>query len=341
MAELARQAWGDSVQIGFQDYGAGESGVPFGTKAIARDIGRRDGQIKQRLAAYDVILDSGAGDSFADIYGLKRLSFMVYAREAAHRLGIPVVMGPQTIGPFETAIGRAAAQRMMSTSAVVLSRDSQSAAYAERIGRPVDGRSTDVVFALARSEAGPSLGVLVNVSGLLWFSNRHTDSTAYRRSAAELIRRLRADGREVSLLAHTVNRVHEADDVAAGHELLRELGTDLQLIIPEHLRDVRQAVASAELVIGSRMHACLNAIAEGTPAIPWAYSRKFEPLLRDLGWTQVVDLRHDSDPVSRTQEILAAHDDAALRGQVEGVVSGAQKRLEVAVSLMKGHVDRG
>ena len=44
-------------------------------------------------------------------------------------------------------------------------------------------------------------------------------------------------------------------------------------------------------MIGSRMHACLNALSVGTPAIPLAYSRKFAPLLGDLGWAHVVDLR--------------------------------------------------
>lgn len=341
MAALARRAWGHDVEIGFQDYGVGDSTVSFGARAIARDVGRRRGQIKERIASYDVVVDSGAGDSFADIYGLQRLSSMVYAREAAHRIGVPVVMGPQTIGPFETAVGRMAARRMLRTSTTVLSRDSRSAAYAQQLGRPVDGHSTDVVFALPRTEPSTRVGVLVNVSGLLWFSDRHVASAEYRRSIGELVRRLRADGREVSLLAHTVNPVHEVDDVAASHELLRELGVDLRLVIPEQLRDVRRAVASAELVIGARMHATLNALAEGTPAVPWAYSRKFEPLLEDLGWTFVVDLHREKDPVSRTQEILASYDDASLRRQVNQVVHGTGERLEVAVQLMKEHVHRG
>ena len=57
-------------------------------------------------------------------------------------------------------------------------------------------------------------------------------------------------------------------------------------------------VASCRLVIGSRMHACLNALSVGTPAIPLAYSRKFEPLLADLGWRRTVDLRRNEHTVA-------------------------------------------
>ena len=56
------------------------------------------------------------------------------------------------------------------------------------------------------------------------------------------------------------------------------------------------------------MHACLNALSVGTPAIPLAYSRKFEPLLADLGWRSVVDLR-TSDDAANAVAVLADRDD--------------------------------
>ena len=73
------------------------------------------------------------------------------------------------------------------------------------------------------------------------------------------------------------------NDVPAIRELAAELGGDVEIVLPQDLDEVRAVTASAAVVVGSRMHACLNALSTGTPAVPLAYSRKFDPLLRDLG----------------------------------------------------------
>ena len=52
--------------------------------------------------------------------------------------GTPVVLGPQTIGPFRTRRGRALGLWSMRRAVSVMARDSVSAAYAEGLGRPVD-----------------------------------------------------------------------------------------------------------------------------------------------------------------------------------------------------------
>jgi polysaccharide pyruvyl transferase WcaK-like protein len=68
-------------------------------------------------------------------------------------------------------------------------------------------------------------------------------------------------------------------------------------------------LATGTVVIGSRMHACLNGISVGTPAVPLAYSRKFQPLLDGIGWENTVDLRTSADPVT---DVLAALDEPEL-----------------------------
>ena len=51
-----------------------------------------------------------AGDSFADIYGRSRLLNQSVLAYLARSAGTPVVMGPQTIGPFSSRRGRALAR---------------------------------------------------------------------------------------------------------------------------------------------------------------------------------------------------------------------------------------
>ncbi|RXZ72227.1 polysaccharide pyruvyl transferase family protein [Agromyces albus] len=335
-AELVREA-AQGVEVDFQDFGPGDSRVSFGTRSILRDIGRRNGPIKTKLRQYDLILDSGAGDSFADIYGLKRLSFIAYAHWMARRLRIPLALGPQTIGPFNTVIGRAIARRSLRQAELVTSRDMASAEYARTVlKRSVDAVGTDVVFMLpTREEPMGTRDVIVNVSGLLWFGDDHVDSTYYQAQVRQLIEGLLDAGRRVSLLAHVVNSPSGNDDIDAIDAVSRSLDRPgIELLIPTDLDEARAYIASGRVLVGARMHACLNALSQGVPAIPWAYSRKFAPLLSAVRWTHVFDLREKDDVATSTIEmILDPVQSAVLAAEALDVAASARDSMAACVDV--------
>ncbi|MBE1547992.1 polysaccharide pyruvyl transferase WcaK-like protein [Mycobacterium sp. OAS707] len=345
MSMLARRTWGDDTKVELQDFAWGESGVSFGKRSAAQELLSFRGPITKRLSDFDMVLDSGAGDSFTDAYGFKRLLLMVYVQSVAHRLGIPVVFGPQTIGPFSTRIGQMLARRAISRVACIVTRDSVSAEAVARLARPADAISTDVVFALPQVPVEKTRDVIFNVSGLLWPPNHHVDNLAYQRAVRSSIKDLLNRGRRVTLLAHVVGPDVPINEPGAGDNdvpplklLEREYGGDssLEFLAPPNLTVARVILGSGRLVIGSRMHACLNALSMGTPAIPLAYSRKFEPLLRDIGWNHIIDLRETPDFSCRLSELL---DDMTLEGrlleQLPISLAIAQSRLEEAVSTLR------
>lgn len=336
-AELVREAAQGDLEVDFQDFGPGDSRVSFGTRSILRDIGRRNGPIKTKLRQYDLILDSGAGDSFADIYGLKRLAFIAYAHWMTRRLRIPLALGPQTIGPFNTVIGRAIARRSLRQAELVTSRDMASAHYARTVlNRSVDAVGTDVVFMLpAREDPMATRDVIVNVSGLLWFGDDHVDSSYYQAQVRRLIEGLLDAGRGVSLLAHVVNSPSGNDDIDAIEAVNRSFDrTGIELLIPADLDEARAYIASGRVLVGARMHACLNALSQGVPAIPWAYSRKFAPLLSAVGWTHVFDLREKEDVATSTLEmILDPARSAALAAQALDVAASARDSMAACVDV--------
>jgi len=297
----------------------------------AQDFGHRRGAIKVGLEGYDAILDTGAGDSFADIYGLKRLLVMAYVQHAARQIGVPVILTPQTIGPFTTRRGRAIAQHSLGRASLVMSRDADSTAYAKSLGRPVDITATDVVFALPQPTASRSLDVVFNVSGLLWQEGHHVDATHYRASVRGIIDRLLAEGRDVTLLAHVLSNPSKDNDPVAIDELQREYGDRLSSVVPAGLDDARATLAGATVVIGSRMHACLNALSVGTPAIPLAYSRKFAPLMSDIGWPHTLDLRSGDNVIEPVVDLVLSEkwgsSVSSLRDRAESLFDGAVSKL--------------
>ena len=332
--ELARAAFGSQTEIAHQGYGPGDSPVRIGdARRLARRlINARHDEFVDWVRGFDVVVDTRAGDSFSDIYGLQRHLTMSLAQELAHRAKVPVVLGPQTIGPFDTHRGRWLATRSIRQARLVMARDEQSFGVGQRLrGRCL--LTTDVVFALPPpADSEPEREILLNVSGLLWQPNSHVSSDHYRDVVRRLISGFQARGRAVSLLAHVLDSEVADNDVPVCRKLGAELG--LEVVVPEDLDQARSAVSSASLVVGSRMHACLNAISVGTPAVALAYSRKFEPLLNQIGWKFTVDLRTIIDPAAA---VLRAAESDGLAEQVLRVRERASDEM-VGVAAALGRV---
>ncbi|MEL4320448.1 polysaccharide pyruvyl transferase family protein [Leifsonia sp. YIM 134122] len=331
-AALVRRVWPDA-QFTFQNSGRPLSELPVGRfRSLLRERVTGEKGMMRWLRSFDLVIDTRSGDSFADIYGWRRHGMMSAVLHTAAAAGVPVVLGPQTIGPFTTLLGRRLGVRSLRQASLVMARDSASAEYARSLGEHVDVVTTDVVFALPVPEIERTRDVVLNISGLLWRENPHVDSASYRAIVTELYAALRADDRRVTLLAHVLDSSSADNDVPAVREFSETIAPDAEVVVPADLDDVRRVVASAQLVIGSRMHACLNALSVGTPAIALAYSRKFAPLLADLGWAHTVGLDR---PDSAVAGVLAAAASPTLLHDAADVRERAQTLLVPAVVALE------
>ena len=101
------------------------------------------------LGQLDCVLDIGAGDSFADIYGLKRFLYLWISKELAYLRRLPLVFSPQTIGPFTRQPYLAMAGRVMKMATAVIARDPASAEAARGISPKARvSQAVDVAFLL-------------------------------------------------------------------------------------------------------------------------------------------------------------------------------------------------
>lgn len=331
-ADLVRSVWPEA-DVRFQAYGAGDAPLRIGAlRTLLKNAVLPGSPLKTWIDSFDLVVDTRAGDSFADIYGVPRLTLMSGLADLVRRRKVPLVLGPQTIGPFDSRRGRLLGQHSLRTADGVLARDPISAGYATGLGTAPDALTTDVVFAIEQPPAAPVRhDVLFNVSGLLWGSNPHVPAEHYRTVVMETCRALLDRGREVSLLAHVLDSPVPDNDVPAIEECARLLGPGVRTVLPESLTDVRSTIAGAEVVIGSRMHACLNGLSVGTPALPLAYSRKFAPLLDHIGWPATVDLR---DPQIGAADVLEAFDELGGRDAVAAVRRRADRQLAAARAVL-------
>jgi polysaccharide pyruvyl transferase WcaK-like protein len=266
--------------------------------------------IRREFSRYDLILDVGEGDSFASIYGAKRFGKMLATKLAGARSGTPYVICPQTLGPWEGSFGRALAVQAMKKATKVWARDSSSRRRAEALGIGDVRSASDLVFAVDQPLQGGAGHVahalLLNVSGLLWNTNSHVDHAKYRTLVESTIGKALAAGVSTALIVH-VNAPGSADDDSA---VAKELGEryGLHVYTPTSIDELRATIKSSRLLIGSRMHACLNALSLGVPAVALAYSDKFAPLFGDLGYRYSFDLRSSETISLEPDELLASEE---------------------------------
>ncbi|RYF53030.1 MAG: polysaccharide pyruvyl transferase family protein [Comamonadaceae bacterium] len=317
------------VEVEFVDFGHRPAELRLGRpRSLVRERLFNEHGMMRWLRGFDLIWDTRSGDSFADIYGPDRHWKMSLLHEFAAQAGVPTVLAPQTIGPFHSATGRGLARRNLKRSALAYARDPASVAAARDLGRPVDRLASDLVFGIDQPVPGAASDVLFNVSGLLWQPNSHLDHVAYRAFVHRTIDGLREAGRSVTLLPHVLDSAGADNDVPVAHQLEREYEGRVSVHVPRDLDDVRQVISGARLVIGSRMHACLNAVSTGTPAIAIAYSRKFKPLFDEIGWPHVLQL---IDPEETARIVLERASDTGLAS----AVLDAQKRGRQAISAIE------
>ena len=314
--DLLKSVWPDAT-FDFLDFGNKPAQVPLGhPRSLLKARVMARGGMMDWLKQFDLLWDTRSGDSFADIYGTNRHAKMSLLHEFATEAGVTAVLAPQTIGPFQHTTARVLAKRNLRRSRLVFARDPVSAKASARLGRKVDRMATDLVFGIHQPTAPCERDVLVNVSGLLWRANDHVDLTKYRESVRSIIAGLLSDGRDVTLLPHVLDSLDPDNDVPTCRELEREFDGAVGVLVPKGLEDVRDAVAGANVVIGARMHACLNALSTSTPAIAMAYSRKFEPLMKAIDWPHVISVTEAEDPGADVLQIIRNCHDLKSRAQI-------------------------
>lgn len=238
----------------------------------------------------DCILDIGAGDSFADIYGANRFAFMWATKELAYLRGTPLVMSPQTIGPFTRQPYKSLAAHAMRRAFAVVARDPQSLEAIQTMA-PAARRvqAVDVAFRLpftapTRTAGGP-FEVGINVSGLL-FNGGYGGGNDYGLDVnyAELMRRFIADlvarpDVRVHLVCHVFSeRMPIDDDARVADQLAAEFPGVVRAPDFASPVDAKSYIAGLDFLVAGRMHACIAAYSAKVPVVPVAYSRKFSGL---------------------------------------------------------------
>lgn len=345
--DIARSI-GRDVQITAMDWKDARDSYVTGADVTVRDL---DGKVMLSPRGFfaiarqsDLMIDIGGGDSFTDIYGGRRLRRMFLLKYLTHLAGTPLVMAPQTVGPFTKGWAKQLARISMRLSRIVASRDQMSTKAARDLGRSDVIEACDVAMRLPytpspeRATDGPTR-IGINVSGLL-MGGGYTGKNEFglQMNYPALIRDLityfqnHEDGCEIHLVSHVIVRsgpMVGEDDYRACEKLHEEFPGTVLAPAFESPSEAKSYIAGMDFFMGARMHACIAAFSSGVPVIPMAYSRKFEGLFGTIGYTRTVDCTSQSAETIFDTITQAYAERQVLKGECADAFARGREKLKI------------
>jgi len=259
------------------------------------------------------------GDSFSDIYGLRRFLYVALPQILVLLMGRPLTLLPQTYGPFRGRVTRFLARWIVRRSMAVFSRDTQGVEAVRQLAG-ANGPNVKVVpdlgfcmtaeplpaQVIGRIEefrgTGPIVGL--NVSSLLYMGGYTGDNMfglcePFPVLIEELVNHIVEDlHARVLLVPHVCGGPSSQEDETRLCERLRDEFSrhhgERVVYLGQRLdhRQMKDVIGRCDLFIGARMHACIAAVSQGIPAVGLSYSLKFEGVFSSIGLEELVaDLR--------------------------------------------------
>jgi colanic acid/amylovoran biosynthesis protein len=322
----------------------------------------------------DIIGAISGGDSFSDIYGFRRLLYVTLPQLLVLILGRPLVLLPQTYGPFKSKLARMIARWVMRRAHSIYSRDVAGVeVVSELIGDsgPPAEFAYDMGFALEPHEPPEAVTALVsrlkngkslvglNVSGLLYVggytgNNMFGLKNDYRKLLLLIVEHfVRADC-DVLLIPHVFGDGLESDTSASQDfwdnlsPALKSRVHNFQGRLDQH--EVKYVIGQCDFFLGSRMHACIAALSQCVPSVPLAYSKKFLGVMRSIEMDAVVADLREEDEAQVIDRLTKAYDSRQrIREELELKMPEVKRRVlglfsqlvqrEKTQSLTKSAVD--
>lgn len=261
---------------------------------------KRHEEMKNNIKACDFIIDMTGGDSFSDIYGKKRFYFWSNIKKYIIKENIPLILGPQTYGPYENIRVKKVAKEIIEKASLVIARDQKSLQYIQSFTNTKAEVTTDVAFELT-SEKGAFVKntkkkqIGINVSGLLYLDNSDSDfnekamKSEYRVYTHKLIEELlKSEKNEIYLIGHVKSDMDAIEKV-------KNLYPSCNVIPWQQTpMEIKYYISQMDVFVGARMHATVAAFSSNIATIPVAYSRKFAGLYENIGYDILIDLKSTS-----------------------------------------------
>ena len=253
------------------------------------------GEIASALRSADLLI-SGGGSLLQNVTSGRSLYYYLGVIWLAERLGVPVMLYAQGIGPVCGGLARSLMRRIAGGVSLITVRDHGSFEEIENLGivRPPVEVTADPVLAIHPVDLGIGRGILkrakadgakpvIGVSVREWRGWEH-----YKQAIAEAADRIsqEMDARVVFFPMQVPEDVRTAEEIAARMKAKATVLTD-EFATSELL----SLVGNFDLLLAIRLHALIFAGVMGVPMVGVSYDPKIDRFLGSIGETAAGDLQ--------------------------------------------------
>lgn len=311
------------------------------------------------LATADLVAYSG-GTSLVEQYDLDPKLFEL---EIARLLGRPVILLPQSLGPFADARNQRRVRAVVADAARVLVRDQRSLDHLKDIG--ADTSSThvvpDVVFSLTgerslarlrHRESPDRPQIAVSVRDCRRFfegstAERDAQEDRYEQAVADLATYLVSTvGASVTFISTCQGLPgYWTDDSKVALRVAARMDSSAQDAVRvdrayHGTNELIDRLGETDLVVSTRLHGAILALASGTPILPISYEFKTHEVMGQLGLGEfVTDIRGitAADLKKRYTALVQALPQlrGPLSGRLAAVVADSRKTSDHVRAILR------
>ncbi|MGE3164621.1 MAG: polysaccharide pyruvyl transferase family protein [Planctomycetota bacterium] len=316
----------------------------------------------RRILGANAVLDISGGDSFTDLYGMKRFRAVVKPKQIAVRARVPLILLPQTYGPFADSGVRRISEHVIRGARAAWARDEHSyGILRELLGSSFDPArhrcGVDVAFRLpvrppragvpasvqAWFDAGRAV-VGFNVSGLIYADpdaarGQYGFRADYRRSVEVTLEKIMRQDANVHLLLvpHVKSDLEACQSVA---KMLTPIAGERVAVLPLDYDqgEIKSIIRQLSWFCGTRMHSTIAGLSTGVPTAALAYSDKTRGVFETCDQQRhVVDPRQlDTDAVIAALHSAWEDRDGArarLAARLPAVLACADDQMDAIAQL--------
>jgi polysaccharide pyruvyl transferase WcaK-like protein len=307
-----------------------------------KSLGRMINSVIREIDSCDAILDVSGGDSFSDIYGAGRFNSTVRPKISTIRRGVPLILLPQTYGPYFDPKFRNIAVSAVKGAKMAWARDPNSySKLKEMLGPDFDVErhksGVDMAFALGIRSAedlindqlkavlkresvdGPVIGL--NVNGLIYNDpDAAISQYGFKADYREIVHKfsdwvLNSTDATLVIVPHVMSAADSVESDPGASKMVADRFSDKfgnRLIVSPDTLDQNQTkwiISQMDWFCGTRMHSTIAALSTGVATSSVAYSDKTKGVFETCGQeAEVFDPR-----LSGTGEIVESLKSSFLR----------------------------
>lgn len=287
--------------------------------------------ILNTIKSVDEIYCIGLGDGLTDNYGIKRLLRFFVEFFIAFFLKKKITLLPQTIGPFNSFLGKILGAFIVKTAKNVFVRDKMANKYLNTI-RVNYKEDFDLSVYMPPEKVDidlPDEYIGLNISSLLYCKTDLSNFTGFE-SYENLIRKLIVTfcekGENILLIPHTYNIADNKneEDAFAIAEIIKDLKIENIYTIKDNYTapQLKYIISKSKFFIGSRMHSCFAGLSTSTPTIGLGYSYKFKGGFEMFG-------------IPECAIFLKNLKEEQMESIIEKILISFEKRNEIKIKLEK------